>query len=485
MAHAQKPRLFFDKGTICIKNSGLTRIPNTKLDDRDKDTLRAYALHYKKILDYLKKSDLDYVDEVARFLPSPVMKIGHLELRDYQKNAIENWVQSSMRGCVVLPTGAGKTAVGIKAIEQVNSSALIVVPTLDLMDQWTQNLTKYLNGDDAADNANPTTPQIIIGNLGGGKENIRPITVATYDSAYLRMPYVGNQFELVIFDEVHHLPAPGFRSIAEQIIAPCRLGLTATMEREDGLHELIPGLVGGVVFQLGSKYLSEQKHLAEFNIERRQVSLTPTEQAEYDLNYSKFIRSLEKLGLRIPSMNNLRRLIMMSNRNKTAREGLLARNKANEIALNSESKISELQTILNQNKSAKTIIFTQNNKMVYDLSNKFLIPVITYKTAKDERRDVLDGFRSGRYNVVVTSKVLDEGIDVPDAEIGIVVSGTGSGRELIQRLGRLLRPKQDGKKARLIEIVSRQTRETSTSAKRITALKKNSESSSAFVSAER
>ena len=258
------------------------------------------------------------------------------------------------------------------------------------------------------------------------------------------------------------------------------------MEREDGLHELIPELVGGVVFQLGSKYLSEQKHLAEFNIERRQVSLTPTEQTEYDLNHSKFMTSLEKLGLRIPSMNNLRRLIMMSNRNKTAREGLLARNKANEIALNSESKISELRTILHENKSAKTIIFTQNNKMVYDLSNKFLIPVITYKTSKDERRDVLDGFKSGRYNVVVTSKVLDEGIDVPDAEIGIVVSGTGSGRELIQRLGRLLRPKQDGKKARLIEIVSKQTRETSTSAKRITALRKNSESSSStFTSAER
>ena len=485
MSDLQNTRLFFDRGTVCIKNSGLLRIPNTKLDDRDKNTFRAYGLYYKGIVEYLKKSGFDYVDYVANFLPSPVITISNLELRDYQKNAISRWVDSSMRGCVVLPTGAGKTAVGIKAIEQVNSSTLVVVPTLDLMDQWTQNLTKYLNRSDVCDKNNQASPQIIIGNLGGGKENIQPITVATYDSAYLRMSYVGNQFELVIFDEVHHLPSPGFRSIAEQIIAPYRLGLTATMEREDGLHELIPELVGGVVFQLGSKYLSEQKHLAEFNIERRQVSLTTTEQIEYDLNYSKFMTSLEKLGLRIPSMNNLRRLIMMSNRNKTAREGLLARNKANEIALNSESKISELQTILHENKSAKTIIFTQNNKMVYDLSNKFLIPVITYKTSKDERRDVLDGFKSGRYNVVVTSKVLDEGIDVPDAEIGIVVSGTGSGRELIQRLGRLLRPKQDDKKARLIEIVSKQTREISTSAKRITALRKNSESSSTFTSAER
>lgn len=112
--------------------------------------------------------------------------------------------------------------------------------------------------------------------------------------------------------------------------------------------------------------------------------------------------------------------------------------------------------------------------MVYDLSNKFLIPHITYKTTKDERRDVLEGFRSGRYNAVVTSRVLDEGVDVPDAELGIIMSGTGSGRELIQRLGRILRPKQDGRKARLVELISRHTRETNTSAKRITLLKKNS-----------
>ena len=124
-------------------------------------------------------------------------------------------------------------------------------------------------------------------------------------------------------------------------------------------------------------------------------------------------------------------------------------NKANEIALNSESKVEELQKILQENRNAKTIIFTQNNKMVYYLSNKFLIPFITYKTGKDERHDVLERFKSGQYNAVVTSKVLDEGIDVPDAELGIIVSGTGSGRELIQRLGRILRPKQDGQKGEI------------------------------------
>ncbi len=461
------PRLFFEKGTIRIEDSKLIRIPNTKYDDRAK-SLRSYGLSYQEIIEYLTKSDLDFVDHVPDFIPSPVFQTRDLELRDYQQQAIQNWEKSSMRGCVILPTGAGKTAIGIKAIQKVNAATLVVVPTIDLMEQWTNNVSKHLSIN------NQNSPNMQIGKLGGGEDNLQAITVATYDSAYIRAATIGNQFKLVIFDEVHHLPAPGYRSIAEQLIAPYRLGLTATIEREDGLDELIPHLTGGIVFRLGSDELASQKHLAEYTVDRIQVTLTPEEQKEYAANHTKFLTNLRQLGFKVPSMYNLRQLIMMSNRNRTARDALLARNKANEIALNSISKIDELQKILQENKKAKTIIFTQNNKMVYDISHKFLIPLITHRTPKDERHDVLDKFKSGKYNAVVTSRVLDEGVDVPDAELGIIVSGTGSGRELVQRLGRVLRPKKDGRKARLIELVSRHTRETSTSAKRITALKKSS-----------
>ena len=467
VSSSPNPKLFFEKGSIRIEDSRLIRIPNTKYDARTK-CLRCYGLHYQEIVEYLKKSDLDFVDNVPDFIPSPVYQIKDLKLRDYQQQAIQNWERSSMRGCVILPTGAGKTAIGIKAIQIVNASTLVVVPTIDLMEQWAENISRYLSTSQ-----NPR--DISVGRLGGGKDDIQAITVTTYDSAYLRASTIGNQFKLVIFDEVHHLPASGYRSIAEQFIAPYRLGLTATIEREDELHELIPYLTGGVVFRLGSQQLSNQKHLAEYTIDRIQVSLTPQEQEQYEANQAKFLAGLKRLGFNVPSMYNLKRLIMMSNNNKTAREAMLARNKANEIALNSESKIDQLQKILQQNRDTKTIIFTQNNKMVYELSNRFLIPHITYRTVKEERQNVLGGFKSGRYHVVVTSKVLDEGVDVPDAEMGVIMSGTGSGRELIQRLGRILRPKQDGRKARLVEIVSRHTREINTSAKRITALKRNSD----------
>jgi superfamily II DNA or RNA helicase len=151
-----------------------------------------------------------------------------------------------------------------------------------------------------------------------------------------------------------------------------------------------------------------------------------------------------------------------------------------------------LREILAENKGVKTIIFTQHNSLVHEISDKFLIPLITHKTIKEERQDVLKGFKEGRYMAIVTSKVLDEGVDIPDAELGVILSGTGSAREFIQRLGRLLRPAPNNsnnstrsnsgaaaagggykgyKKARLIEIVSSETKETVTSARRKRALK--------------
>ena len=136
---------------------------------------------------------------------------------------------------------------------------------------WENNIAKYLSINDQ------NSQDISIGKLGGGEDNLQAITVTTYDSAYLRASSIGNQFKLIIFDEVHHLPASGYRSIAEQFISPCRLGLTATIEREDELHELIPYLIGGVVFRLGSQELSDQKHLAEYIIDRIAAAAPPSE----------------------------------------------------------------------------------------------------------------------------------------------------------------------------------------------------------------
>ncbi|HEY7110512.1 MAG TPA: DEAD/DEAH box helicase family protein [Nitrososphaeraceae archaeon] len=447
--------IFYQGGTIMIK--GLAHVPYAKLDPRTK-TLRAHALHYRDIRTYLEESAVDFSDFVMDFVPSPLLVPKNVSLRDYQEKALESWIKAGMRGCVVLPTGSGKTIIGIKSIQKVNCSTLIVVPTLDLMGQWTDILSKQFENTR-------------IGNLGGGNDDIQAITVATYDSAYIRAPSIGNRFSLIIFDEVHHLAAPGYRSIAEQMAAPYRLGLTATIEREDNLHYDFPRLVGGVVYQAFPSELAKQKHLANFQIERRRVEMQTNEKQEYERSIRAYQIFLNKVGVRMNYSGSFQRLIMMSAKSKAARQALLARNRAMEIALNSKSKIEELGKILSENKGIKTIIFTQHNSLVHEISDRFLIPLITHKSNKEERHDALLGFREGRYRAIVTSKVLDEGVDVPDAELGIILSGTGSGREFIQRLGRLLRPKPDAaRKARLIEIISSNTRETGTSAKRKRAL---------------
>ncbi|MEM2760650.1 MAG: DEAD/DEAH box helicase family protein [Nitrososphaerales archaeon] len=450
-----KARLYYDNGSIIIRD--IAHTPFSTFDPRIK-TLRAQALHYKDILEYLKGSDIEHEDNVLDLLPSPHIRAEKIALRDYQKKALNAWIRAGMRGCIVLPTGAGKTIVGIKAIEKVNSSSLIVVPTLDLMDQWVSVLSKHLN--------------IPIGRLGGGEDQFEAVTVSTYDSAYIHASSLGNKFSLVIFDEVHHLASLGYRSIAEQLACTFRLGLTATIEREDGLHKDLPRLVGGVVYQAAPSDLAEEKHLANYTIERRNIEMLPEEILEYKKNYSMFLFSIRKLGFRMNYPNAFQKLIMMSSRSKLARDAILARNKAMNIALNSKAKFDELREILAENKGVKTLIFTQHNSLVYDISKHFLVPFITHKSKKEERHDILKGFKEGRYSAIVTSKVLDEGVDVPDAELGVIVSGTGSSREFIQRLGRLLRPKADERTARLIEIVSMETREMGTSRKRKKALER-------------
>ncbi|HXG07146.1 MAG TPA: DEAD/DEAH box helicase family protein [Nitrososphaera sp.] len=487
-----KATLIYDKGTIVIK--GLAHIPFATPDPRG-NVLRAQALYYVNIVDYLKRSGIEFTDHVfANAIASPDFQAvsngndstltngnelpatSPIMLRDYQKRALESWIRAGMRGSVVLPTGSGKTIVGIKAIEKVNACTLIVVPTLDLMDQWTGILAKHFQSTK-------------IGNLGGGTDDIQPITVATYDSAYLRAPLLGDTFFLVVFDEVHHLAAPRYRTIAEQMAAPYRLGLTATIEREDELHKDLPRLIGDVIYRASIETLAKKRHLAPYEIERRKVELLPEELKEYRESMSTYRQCLSKIGKRTGGGSyklSFEKLIVMSGKNPVARRALLARNRATKIALNSKAKIEELKEILAENQGKKTIIFTQHNSLVYQISDKFLIPFITHKTKKEERQDVLKGFKEGRYMAIVTSKVLDEGVDVPDAELGIIVSGTGSGREFIQRLGRLLRPKPRvhttipgarndndcDKRAKLIEIVSSETKEeTITSAKRKRALR--------------
>ena len=444
-------KLTFDHGTILIE--GDIRVPNSTWDERSK-SFRAMALYYKDIIDFLKTSGFDFRDDVLDLVPCPELQ-SSVVLRDYQKQALDAWIANDKRGTIVLPTGSGKTIIGIKAISLLNTSTLVVVPTLDLVDQWRSSLKKEF--------------KVEVGVLGGGEWDIEALTVSTYDSAYIHADKLGNRFGLIIFDEVHHLPAAGYRNIAEMFASPSRMGLTATFEREDGLHTELNRLVGGKVFEKRVRDLAGE-HLSPFRLEKIAVELTEEEKKEYDKNQKVFSDYLARINLTIRSPADFQKLVMRSGRDPQARRALLARNKARDIAFNSISKMGKLSEILKKHSGGRIFIFTEHNKLVHRISKQFLIPSITYRTTSKERSEILDRFRSGTYNAVVTSKVLDEGIDVPDADVGIILSGTGSQRAFIQRLGRILR-KKEGKEAILYEIVSAETSETGTARRRKKSLK--------------
>jgi superfamily II DNA or RNA helicase len=169
---------------------------------------------------------------------------------------------------------------------------------------------------------------------------------------------------------------------------------------------------------------------------------------------------------------DFQRFIMTTGRDPQAREALLARNKALKTAVNSETKLDLLAEKLEAHKDEKVLIFTLYNDLVYTISKRFLIPAVTHKTPREERREILTNFGNSKYKVIVTSQVLDEGVDVPDASVGIILGGTGSKREFVQRLGRLLR-KKENKTAKLIEIISKETVEVNISRRRHLKQEKN------------
>ncbi len=445
----QPTYLSYDKGTILIRSEA--KVPYSTWDDRVR-AFRAQALYYREIVEFLNKSELSVIKDGTQDLPPcPELRCRSVAMRTYQRKAIESWDRAGRRGVIVLPTGAGKTVIGMKAIELVNQPTIVIVPTLDLLEQWRRRVEEEFG--------------IRIGVYGGGENTIEAVTVSTYDSAFLRAGELGNRFGLLLVDESHHLPAESFRQIAEMFTAPCRMGLTATYERDDMLHLEMPRLIGGVVYRLGPEDLAG-RYLSHYSLEKVNVELTRGEKEEYDRNYGVFTDYLERNRIWLNSPIAFQRFIMRTSRDPEARRALLARNRAISIAFNSEAKIGKLEEILRWNPDERTLIFTQHNDLVYKISKRFLLPFITHTTAKEERYEALKGFREGRFRAVVTSKVLDEGIDVPEASIGVIVSGTGSSREFIQRLGRLLRKSEGKGQARLIELVSRETSETKTSSRR-------------------
>ena len=434
-------RMTYARGRIILEDPP-AKIPDYVLFDERINRYVAEGYRYASL-----RKDFPDADDLV--FKKCKLSLAHEEkLRNYQKEAVKIWASNDHSGIVVLPTAAGKTHVGIEAIAQVGTSTLVIAPTIELVQQWQEKLSKVLN--------------IEVGQLGGGEKEIKDITVSTYDSAYLMAETLGNRFQFILVDEAHHLAAEKYMDIARMYASPYRLGLTATFERLDMLHKNLEHFMGGKVFELGYEELNE--FLSDYEIVRIPVELEPEEEIEYNRNREIFTSYLRRHRITMRGPWDFEKFIL-SSWNPEGREALIAWRTAREIAFNARVKVDTVRYVLSKHRGEKTIIFSEDTASAYLISREFLIPCITYLTPGKERKRYFEMFRNGEITALTTSRVLDEGIDVPDASVGIVLSGSGSTRQFRQRLGRLLRP-SEGKHATFYEIIASGTSEYGTSRRR-------------------
>jgi DNA excision repair protein ERCC-3 len=336
------------------------------------------------------------------------------ELRGYQRDAAESFWHGGS-GVVVLPCGAGKTIVGAAAMAQASATTLILVTNTVSAHQWKQELLKRTSLTEEE-----------IGEYTGTKKQIRPVTIATYQVMTTRRKGVYSHLELfdardwglVLYDEVHLLPAPIFRMTAD-LQTRRRLGLTATLVREDGREGDVFSLIGPKRYDAPWKDMEAQGWIAPADCVEVRVTLTDSERLAY----------------------------------ATAEQEDRYR-----FCATTPTKSSVVQALVERHRGEQTLVIGQYIDQLDELGERLEAPVIKGETKIKERERLFDAFRSGEISVLIVSKVANFSIDLPEAAVAVQVSGTfGSRQEEAQRLGRVLRPKASGKGARFYSVVARDT----------------------------
>ena len=447
MSEQVGPSLKFDQGTLLL--SGFTptaverifpRVP-WQLDSRV-GLFRTDASWYGDVSTQLHRVAGQVANDVQRWQKVAWSKVSLPELRKQQSEALDALNANDYRGLVVMPTGTGKTVVALEAARRLAISTLFVAPIRDLMYQWHRRIQELLGYD--------------AGIIGDNTFNVRAISVTTYDSATIHMHSLGNRFGLLVFDECHHLPGDFYRDAALMSAAPHRIGLTATPERADGKHQLLSQLIGKTVYELK---LSEATGslLADYRVVRIPVSLSPVEQARYD-QLSEQIRTYVYDRRQADSQFTWEKLCQESNLDAAARAVMKAFRQKIAIENRAEEKLRVLEDLFRLHVGEPTLVFVGSNAMAREVSLRFLIPTLLSHCGKKERVEILSGFENGTYPVMVANQILDEGVDLPEAKIAIVVGGSSSTRQAKQRLGRILRKSTYGG-AVLYEVVLSETGE--------------------------
>lgn len=437
-------RLLFDRGTVLVADPpaglDLGEVAGFHWDARVQ-AYRAPASSYPIIKARLIRHDIPFSDAVRSQGPPPD-NWSAIELRPYQEAALCAWELSCRRGLVILPTGSGKTRIAVAAMARTGLTTLCLVPTRVLLHQWLQAIRAVY----------PHT----IGCFGDGARELAAVTVATFESAYRNMARFGSRFDLLVVDEAHHFGA-GLRDEAlEMSIADARLGLTATPPRENAAAARLAELIGPPVYELAIADLAGG-FLASFDVVTLHLDLTEAERSMYEALMTTF-RAVHKQFLRLAPTASWQDFVRSAARTREGRRALAAWRQARKLLALTKAKREALGALLRRHRDSHTLVFTADNEAAYALAREHLIMPITCDIGRKERDEVLERFRTGALRVLVSARVLNEGLDVPDADVAIVVGGSLGEREHVQRVGRLLRP-AEGKRALVYELVARRTTE--------------------------
>jgi superfamily II DNA or RNA helicase len=348
-----------------------------------------------------------------------------------------------------MPTGTGKTEVALSIMAQTATATLVVSPVRDLMYQWHRRILAALGYD--------------AGIIGDNGFRVRPVSVTTYDSACIHMERFGNRFELVVFDECHHLPGEIRRDAARMSAAPLRLGLTATPQRADGRQTDLDWLIGPVVYEMPIA-AAKGRTLADYEVVRIPVHLKPDEQRRYQ-QLLRQVRAYIIERRKTSPHYSWQDLCAETGRTPESRRVLRAYFAKKSIEDRAEEKLRVLEDLFRLHAGQTCMVFAGSNAMARDVSRRFLIPCLLSHCGKKERLEILQGLAEGRYPALVANRVLDEGVDLPEVKVAVVIGGTASSRQAKQRLGRVLR-RSGNAKAVLYEIVAADTAEAERSRQR-------------------
>ena len=432
--------LEFDRGSLLLSAPRTAQVPRYLAWDERVGAWRTEALNHARLREDAAEYRLSLDDHAERFFDCPPLRPALPPLRLDQEAAIAAWEQAGRRGLIIKPTGTGKTEIALGIIARHRVSALIVAPLRDLMYQWQRRIRAGLGFD--------------AGVLGDGRREIWPITVTTYDSAWIHMKEMGNRYRLIVFDEAHHLPGPSLHESALDCLAPMRLGLTATPERADGRERLLDSLIGPVAFREEIP-AAKGRTLADYSLVRVPIHLAAAEQAEFDRCSRTVRRYLAERRREAPDFE-WTDLTRLARTDADARETLRAYRRKLAILHRSAEKLRVVEDVLRLHPGEQCVIFTASNRMALDVSARFLIPALTAHSDKRERNAVLDAFARGRIRALAACEVLNEGWDAPALKVGVVLGGEKGVKEAVQRIGRLLRRSGD-RAARLYEVVVQET----------------------------